>query len=101
MQWNGYFQSAAPPEIKSIFRSKARPEFELLAPVVFNCVCIRLRGLDDDANRRALKQLVDSGLAFLGPAYVKGRNGLRACFMNLRTTEADVDLILDRLARKP
>jgi hypothetical protein len=28
---------------------------------------------------------------------VKGRTGLRACFMNLRTTEADVDLILDRL----
>ncbi len=77
---------------------EAREEFELLAPVVFNCVCFRLRGLDDDANRRALKQLVDSGLAFLGPAYVKGRTGLRACFMNLRTTEADVDLILDRLA---
>ena len=76
---------------------EAREEFELLAPVVFNCVCFRLRGLDDDANRRALKQLVDSGLAFLGPAYVKGRTGLRACFMNLRTTEADVDLILDRL----
>lgn len=75
----------------------ARPGFELLAPVVFNCVCFRLSGLDDAGNRRVLKDLLDSGLAFLGPASVKGRTGLRACFMNLRTTEADVDLILDRL----
>ena len=28
---------------------------------------------------------------------VKGRIGLRTCFMNLRTTEVDVDFILDRL----
>jgi aromatic-L-amino-acid decarboxylase len=76
----------------------ARPGFELLAPVVFNCVCFRLANLDDDGNRRVLRELVDSGDAFLGPASVKGRTGLRACFMNLRTTEADVDFIIERLA---
>jgi len=76
----------------------AHPDFELLAPVVFNCVCFRLNALDDAGNRRVLKQLVDSGDAFLGPASVKGRTGLRACFMNLRTTEADVDFIIERLA---
>jgi glutamate/tyrosine decarboxylase-like PLP-dependent enzyme len=76
----------------------ARDGFRLLAPVVFNCVCFRLTGHDDAANLRALKALVDSGAAFLGPASVKGETGLRACFMNLRTTEADVDYILDRLA---
>jgi glutamate/tyrosine decarboxylase-like PLP-dependent enzyme len=76
-----------------------REEFELLAPVVFNCVCFRMHGLDDAGNRAVLKQLVDSGTAFLGPASVKGRTGLRACFMNLRTTRADVDLIMDELAR--
>jgi aromatic-L-amino-acid decarboxylase len=75
----------------------ARPAFELLAPVIFNCVCFRLTELDADGNRRILKELVDSGTAFLGPASVKGRTGLRACFMNLRTTEADVKVILDRL----
>jgi aromatic-L-amino-acid decarboxylase len=77
----------------------ARSDFELLTPVVFNCVCFRLSDLNDDGNRRALKDLVDSGAAFLGPASVKGRTGLRACFMNLRTTEADVDFIIERLAR--
>jgi glutamate/tyrosine decarboxylase-like PLP-dependent enzyme len=74
-----------------------RPAFELLAPVVFNCVCFRVRGLDDAGNRRVLTSLVDGGDAFLGPALVKGRSGLRACFMNLRTERADVDFILDRL----
>jgi glutamate/tyrosine decarboxylase-like PLP-dependent enzyme len=79
-------------------RLDAHPDFELLAPVVFNCVCLRLKALDDAGNRRVLKQLVDSGDAFLGPALVKGRTGLRTCFMNLRTTQADVDFIIDRLA---
>lgn len=79
-------------------RVAVRREFRLLAPVTFNCVCFRLTGHDDGGNLRALKALVDSGTAFLGPATVKGETGLRACFMNLRTTEADVDLVLDRLA---
>jgi aromatic-L-amino-acid decarboxylase len=80
-------------------RIEARPEFSLLAPVVFNCVCFRLTALDDAGNLRALRQLADSGTALLGPALVSGQPGLRACFMNLRTAESDVDLILDQLAQ--
>ena len=79
--------------------ARRREEFELLAPVVFNCVCFRLAGLDDPGNRAVLKRLVDGGTAFLGPASVKGRFGLRACFMNLRTTQADVELIMDEIGR--
>ncbi|MBY0503553.1 MAG: hypothetical protein K2X03_06580 [Bryobacteraceae bacterium] len=75
----------------------ARSRYELLAPVVFNCVCFRRKDLDGEGNLRALQSLLESGTAFLGPALVKGRTGLRACFMNLRTTEADVRLILDAL----
>ena len=74
-----------------------RPAFELLAPVAFNCVCFRLRGLDAAGQRQALQALLDSGTAFLGPALLKGQAGLRACFMNLRTTTGDVNLILDTL----
>jgi aromatic-L-amino-acid decarboxylase len=79
--------------------ARRREEFELLAPVVFNCVCFRLKGLDEAGNRTVLKRLVDSGTAFLRPASVKGRIGLRACFMNLRTTRADVELIMDEIVR--
>lgn len=72
---------------------------ELLAPVTFNCVCFRIKRLDDDENRAVLKALVDSGDAFLGPASVKGRIGLRACFMNLRTSYADIDFIIERVGQ--
>ncbi len=77
-------------------RIERHPGLELLAPVVFNCVCFRLADSTASENRAVLKALVDSGDAFLGPANVKGEIGLRACFMNLRTTEEDVDFILDR-----
>ena len=73
-----------------------RADLELLAPVTFNCVCFRVRRLDHAGNRTVLRQLVDSGEAFLGPASVKGRTGLRACFMKLRTRHQDIDFILDR-----
>jgi hypothetical protein len=46
-----------------------------------------------------LKRLVDGGTAFLGPASVKGRIALRACCMNLRTTRADVECIMDEIVR--
>jgi aromatic-L-amino-acid/L-tryptophan decarboxylase len=74
-------------------------DLELLAPVTLNCVCFRVRRLDDAGNRAVLGTLVDSGDAFLGPARVKGRFGIRACFMNLRTSEADVEFILDQVTR--
>ncbi|MDP6429095.1 MAG: pyridoxal-dependent decarboxylase, partial [Rhodospirillales bacterium] len=77
-------------------RIERHPGLELLAPVVFNCVCFRLADSTVSENRAVLKALVDSGDAFLGPANVKGEIGLRACFMNLRTTEEDIDFILDR-----
>ncbi|MGI9202493.1 MAG: pyridoxal phosphate-dependent decarboxylase family protein, partial [Woeseiaceae bacterium] len=78
--------------------AESRPEFELLTPVVFNCVCFRLIDLSDDENKAVLKRLVDNGTAFLGPALLNGRFGFRACFMNLRTSENDVEIIMDELA---
>jgi len=50
-----------------------------------------------------LRRLVESGTAFLGPASVKGRFAMRACFMNLSTQPPDVELIMSevlRLSRK-
>lgn len=76
------------------------PALELLAPVVFNCVCFRLSNATEEQNRAALKTLVDSGDAFLGPANVKGEIGLRACFMNLRTREQDIDFIISKIVER-
>jgi glutamate/tyrosine decarboxylase-like PLP-dependent enzyme len=84
-------------------RARAEPELELMAPVTLNAVCIRCRGLTDAQNARVLARLLAEDVAFLGRAEVKGAYCLRACFMNLRTTREDVDLIVAetiRLARE-
>ena len=80
-------------------RARDDAEFELLAPVVYNCTCFRLRGLSESQNQRVLAQLVEGGTAFLGPARVHGEFGFRACFMSLRTTRADVDIIMREIRR--
>ena len=80
-------------------RIQAEPELELMAPVGFNAVCVRCRHLDESQNENVLARLVSEGTAFLGRAQVKGRFCLRACFMNLRTTREDVDLIVDEIIR--
>jgi len=80
-------------------RIQAEPELELMAPVGFNVVCVRCKYLDESQNERVLARLVSEGTAFLGRAQVKGRFCLRACFMNLRTTREDVDLIVNEMIR--
>jgi len=80
-------------------RIQAEPEMELMAPVGFNAVCVRCINLNDSQNEKVLARLVSGGIAFLGRARVKGLFCLRACFMNLRTTREDVDLIIDEIIR--
>jgi len=46
-----------------------------------------------------LRRLVEGGTAFLGPASVKGRFAMRACFMNLRTEPSDVEFIMNEVLR--
>ena len=70
-----------------------------MAPIGLTAVCFRLRDWDDARNEAALSTLVSGGVAILGPARVKGRFALRACFTNLRTSRGDVDLILEELLR--
>jgi aromatic-L-amino-acid/L-tryptophan decarboxylase len=44
-------------------------------------------------------RLIQEGRAFLSRARVKDRFALRACLVNLRTTQADVDLIVEEVLR--
>lgn len=80
-------------------RIQAEPELNLMAPVSFNAVCVRCSHLNDSQNEKVLARLVSEGIAFLGRAQVKGQFCFRACFMNLRTTRVDVDLIIDEIIR--
>ncbi len=80
-------------------RITAEPELELMAPVTLNAVCVRCHALTDAQNERVLERLLSEGVAFFGGVKIQGKCGFRACFMNLRTTSIDVDLILDTIIR--
>jgi aromatic-L-amino-acid decarboxylase len=77
------------------------PDFELLAPVELSAVCFRYVGNatrpDDELNRRnaaILKRVVQRGRVYLSNATLRGKFCLRACIVNHRTTEADVDSVI-------
>jgi aromatic-L-amino-acid/L-tryptophan decarboxylase len=70
-------------------------ELELLAPVELSTVCFRYRAEvpESDLNRlnaAILKRLIERGRLYLSNASLAGRFALRACFVNHRTTDADV-----------
>ena len=70
-----------------------------MAPVSLSAVCFRYRaetaGVDEDRlNAAMLKRVIERGSVYLSNATLGGRFALRACFVNHRTTEADVARIV-------
>ena len=53
----------------------------------------------DRLNQQLLTAVEQSGELFLSNALVGGRFALRACIVNFRTTEADVDAVPTLVAR--
>jgi len=74
------------------------PDFELVSAGPLSITCFRYTppGIKDiDAlNRALIPHLQNSGVAFFSSAELSGRPVLRACIVNFRTTEADLDLLL-------
>jgi aromatic-L-amino-acid/L-tryptophan decarboxylase len=77
------------------------PEFELLAPVELSAVCFRHKvgapATEEELNRHnsaILERLIKRGRMYLSNATVRGEFALRACIVNHRTTEADVDSVI-------
>jgi aromatic-L-amino-acid/L-tryptophan decarboxylase len=82
----------------------ASTDFELLAPVPLSIVCFRYKppGLtcDLDAfNERVLVELQRQGHSYVSNARLKGRFALRACVLNHRTTEQDMETLLEDVRR--
>ena len=80
---------------------REHPEFELLHEPMLSTVCFRHlpagvpdAGLDAH-NGRLADAMQRDGRIFLAPAVVDGRTCLRACFVNYRTTQDAVDLVLE------
>ena len=82
-------------------RVDAAPELERLADVPLNIVCFRYRaaGLDDDAlddlNARIGAAILEDGRVYVGTTRYGGRTAFRPAISNWRTTEADVDLLVE------
>lgn len=79
-----------------------QPEFEILCPRRLSIVCFRyrpprLRFSEHDLNRLNLaiiEELRATGRAFISSTRLRGRVALRFCFVNWRTTAADIEEII-------
>lgn len=70
--------------------------FELLAPVRLNTVCFTLRGeKNPERVQEFLFKLNATGKVFMTPTVYNGRKGIRAALVNWRTTEADVEMVVE------
>lgn len=76
------------------------PGLRMLAPVRFNVVCFTLEDDPTEAAVAALAHaLAETGELFLTPTVYKGVPALRAAFSNWRTTEQDVERVVEAIAR--
>ncbi len=83
---------------------RKEPQLELLAPVALSAVCFRHRGASqlpgEDLNRfnaSLLKRVVERGRVYLSNATLHGQFCLRACIVNHRTTDADIDSVVPEI----
>lgn len=72
--------------------------FELLAPIRLNNVCFTLKG---DHNQEKVSQFLtelnDRGKVFMTPTVYRNRKGIRASFVNWRTTENDIKIVVEEM----
>lgn len=92
-------------------RIAGEPRLELLAAGELSAVCFRYTGGKgrqgktfsakrlDERNRRILERVVRRGRVYLSNATIRGKFALRACFVNHRTSDADVEEIVREVLR--
>lgn len=71
---------------------------ELLSSGKLSAVCFRVRGDDPDRlNAAVLKRLIERGRVYISNATLREGFALRACFVNHRTSDSDVDSIVEEV----
>lgn len=72
--------------------------FELLAPIRLNNVCFTIKGDDNqDKVSQFLAKLNDTGKVFMTPTVYENKKGIRASFVNWRTTEQDIKIVMEEM----
>lgn len=74
------------------------PAWEVVTPARLGIVTFRPSGACDDLTARLPAAALADGFAYLSSYRVHGVTALRLCTINPRTTRADVDRTIDRLA---
>jgi glutamate/tyrosine decarboxylase-like PLP-dependent enzyme len=80
-------------------------DFEMLAPVELSVFSFRYKPLGcaedglDFLNQETLQALQRDGSSYLSNTRVRGRFALRGCVLNYRTTERDMEILLDDIRR--
>ncbi|HUP60601.1 MAG TPA: pyridoxal-dependent decarboxylase [Thermoanaerobaculia bacterium] len=72
-------------------------DFEPVHEPQLNIFCFRRRGFDDAATAELRERLIRSGRAWITTTVLRGERVLRVTMMNPRTTEGDVEQMLDAL----
>jgi glutamate/tyrosine decarboxylase-like PLP-dependent enzyme len=74
--------------------------FHLLAPVRLNTVCFSLTiETAPEQLHSFLQMLTKQGRVFMTPTVYKGSTGIRAAFVNWRTTAADIEMIWEEMTQ--
>ncbi|PVX46350.1 glutamate/tyrosine decarboxylase-like PLP-dependent enzyme [Flavobacterium sp. 103] len=72
--------------------------FELLAPTRLNNVCFTLAGEHNQEKVNLfLTHLNDNGKVFMTPTVYQNRKGIRASFVNWRTNENDIQIVIEEM----
>lgn len=72
--------------------------FELMAPIRLNNVCFTLKGNHNQEKvSEFLTLLNDGGKVFMTPTVYQNRKGIRASFVNWRTNETDIKVVIDEM----
>jgi glutamate/tyrosine decarboxylase-like PLP-dependent enzyme len=79
---------------------KNSKSLELLAPTRLNNVCFTLKGQDKQSEvSNFLTKINGTGKVFMTPTIYNGYKGIRASFVNWRTTDADIDLVINEIEK--
>jgi len=103
----GAFRQAIAEDLRHAQRLAAAVDadqhLERLAPVELSAVCFRYRGQAGDEgeldrlNRATLRRVIERGRVYISNASIRGKFALRACFVNHRTDDADVDAVVQEV----
>jgi glutamate/tyrosine decarboxylase-like PLP-dependent enzyme len=79
---------------------KQNEAFELLAPIRLNNVCFTLSGSENQEKVSSfLTKLNETQKVFMTPTIYNNKKGIRASFVNWRTTEKDINIVIKEIEK--